>query len=357
MSVFRSQGAIICGIATAVPSNVVENQSLSNRFEPKEVRKFLRYSGVQRTHRTSSKQTASDLGFAAADFLINKAGIDRSEIGLLLFVSLSPDYRRPPTSCVLQYRLGLSKDCSCWDIGHGCSGFIYGHQTMLSLMAASDHTYGLMILGETTSKLMSPSDRSSMLFGDAGSAVLYKKGTVENSTSILMTDGAGYRDIIVPGGGFRDRFPSDTQRICEDGVMRSKNELHMNGVNIHNFTVSEVPKIVREYLNVTDSKTADYDRFFFHQANRSIFDILCQELNIDEEKAPNCLCDYGNTSCTSIPLMICNYYKDKSNIEERILCCGFGVGLSWGVTSFEIQADSVFPILETEDVYLDGIMD
>ena len=351
MSIFKSHGNSICGISTAVPVETVENEAYVERFGLREVRKFSKYSGVFRIHRAAQNQTASDLGYAAANHLINQLGIDRSDIGILLFVTLSADYRRPPTSCVLQYRLGLGDDCSCWDIGHGCSGFLYGHQTMLSLMEGADCPYGLMILGETSSKLMSPNDRSSMLFGDAGSAVLYGKDPKNESVCILKSNGRGYKDIIVPGGGFRDRFPSDMPEICDDGVLRTRNELRMNGLNIHNFSTTEIPKTIRDYLAYTHTDISVYDRIFLHQANKTILDILNAEMIIDEEKAPNCLKEYGNTSCTSISLMICDYYGNKNAISELVLACGFGVGLSWGVTSFIIDADYVFPIIETDEVF------
>ncbi len=348
MSIFRSSGNSICGISTAVPKTVIDNESYSDSFGIKEVHKFVKYSGVRRVHKTSEKQTAADLGFAAAEHLLKEQQINRSDIGVLLFVSLSPDYRRPPTSCVLQYRLGLDSECSCWDIGHGCSGFVYGHQTMMSLMDSSDHRYGLMILGETSSKLMSPNDRSIMLFGDAGSAILYQKDVSGTNITILKTNGSGYRDIIVPGGGFRNRFPADTPEVCDDGILRTENELRMNGINIHNFTTSEVPAMIRDYLTYTDTGINDYDRIFLHQANKSILDILNAGLGVDEEKAPNCLENYGNTSCTSIPLMMCDYYGNK-NVTERVLACGFGVGLSWGITSFVIDPGCILPIIETDD--------
>ena len=354
MAIFRTNGTSICGISTAVPQNIVENESYSDRFDAKDIRKFSRYSGVNRIHKSSPDQTASDLGYSAAEHLIKEKGISKSEIGILIFVTLSPDYRRPPTSCVLQYRLGLDEECACWDIGHGCSGFIYGHQTMLSLMDGTDKTYGLMILGETTSKLMSASDRSIMLFGDAGSAVLYKRGSEESHVCMLKTRGSGYDNIIVPGGGFRNRFPSPLPELCDDGVIRTKEELRMKGVNIHDFSTVEVPKIVRDYMAYTQSALFDYNRGFFHQANKSILDILNAELGIDEDKAPNCLNEYGNTSCTSIPLMICDFYGNKVGLTERVLCCGFGVGLSWGVTSFTISSDDVYSVIQTGTTFPEG---
>ncbi len=353
MSRFKSYGNSICGISTAVPVNTVESESYLESFGAKEIHKFSKYSGVKRIHKASPQQTASDLGYVAAEHLIETLEISRADIGILLFVTLSPDYRRPPTSCVLQFRLGLDKECACWDIGQGCSGFVYGHQTMLSLLSGSDRPYGMMILGETTSKLISPNDRSIMLFGDAGSAVLYKKNTEEVNTCILRTNGSGFRDIIVPGGGFRERFPSDKPEKCDDGVLRSRNELRMNGVNIHAFTTSEIPRIIRDYLKNTHTDISDYDRIFLHQANQSILDILSSELKIDEKIAPNCLTNYGNTSSTSIPLMLCNYYGDKTDVREHVLSCGFGVGLSWGITSFFIDSDYVFPITETDSFFCD----
>lgn len=355
MSFFSARKISICGISAAVPTAVEKTQDFIGAFGEKTTHKFANYLGVDTIHKTYEGQTASDLGFAAAQNLIHSIDVPRDDIGLLIYVTLSPDYRRPPTSCVLQYRLGLSEECACLDVGHGCAGFVYGHQTMVSLMATMDSKYGLMILGETNSKLVSPYDKSSMLFGDAGGAVLYKKGTEEESHSMLKTNGGGYRDIIIPGGGFRDRFPDRERYLCEDGIRRSKEELHMNGLNVYNYSTSEVPNAIIDYLHYVGRDISWYDRVFFHQANKSILDSLRTDLGISDEKAPDCLKAYGNTSSASIPLAICDYYSTHSAKHERILACGYGVGLSLGVTSFEIDLSHVLPVISTDITFDDGI--
>lgn len=352
MGLYHVKGISIKGIGSAVPKGSLDATAFVRMFDEKSVRKFRKYSGVSSIRCSSKGQTASDLGYEAAEQLLSELKINRADIGTLCFVSLSPDYRRPPTSCVLQMRLGLSENCAAIDITHGCAGFIYGHQVMLSLMSASDMRYGLLILGETSSKLVSPNDRSSMLFGDGGAAVLYCNDTCEDNNCLLYTDGSGFKDIIVPGGGFRNEGLSTDEYVCSDGVIRTINNLHMNGTNVYHFATTRVPEAIRCYLEKTKTDINQYDRFFIHPANKSIFDVIVSELGVDKEKCPSCLEEYGNTSCSSIPLSMCEYYKDR-NVKERILACGFGVGLSWGVTSFAIDARGVLSVIETDNSFED----
>ena len=137
MSWYETKGIGIKGISAAVPTNRIDAEMMIQRFDPALIQKFIKSTGIVSCHQTKEGQTASDLGYAAAEYLIDRLGVPSEEIGILIFVSTSPDYRKPSTSCVLQKRLGLPFDCACMDIVHGCAGFMYGHQTMEAMMASS----------------------------------------------------------------------------------------------------------------------------------------------------------------------------------------------------------------------------
>ena len=181
MAFFSFNNIRVTGVACAVPSNEIKTESYKPLFGDEEVEKFMEMTGVRASHRTSEHQTCSDLGYRAVKELLEKKGIDPKEIGALLFVSHSPDYRRPSTAFVLQYRLGLPKEAVCYDISLGCSSLVVGMQNAASIMNTGDIQKALVIVGDTAGKSVYPADRSSaMLFGEAGAVMLLEKSENEN---------------------------------------------------------------------------------------------------------------------------------------------------------------------------------
>lgn len=357
MAWFHTSGIDIDCMASAVPKKINTVASYIPRYGNDTVVKFIKSTGIKSNHQTNENQTASDLGYAAADYLLQKMKINRDEIGVLLFITLSPDYRKPATACVLQMRLGLPMDCACMDAGHGCAGFVYGNQLMESMLSSCDSKYGLLILGETTSKLISEDDHSSMMFGDSGAAILYKKKESVQHHTLLKSDGNRFTDLVVPAGGFREMYASHEQYLCSDGAKRSKYDLHMNGMDVFVFSTNDVPATMKEYLENTHTVIADYDCVAFHQANCQILNLLARKFRIDKDKVPICIDRYGNTSSVSIPLALCDYYGNKNVGRQKVLASGFGVGLAWGVTSFTLDSERVLPIIETDEYFKEGKLD
>lgn len=357
MSWFISKGVHIVGMAAAVPEYREGIEEYKKFFDIEEVEKFINSTGVKSTHKSTAMQTASDLGYAAAVRLLEGLSIDRSEIGVMTFVTLSPDYKKPSTSCVLHKRLGLSDECTVMDVGHGCAGFVYGHQVMQSLLSTSDARYGLLVLGETTSKLVGPHDHNYMMFGDAGAAVLYERDGLGECTTLLKSDGSRYKAIIVPGGGFRNPKPDDNAVVCRDGAKRTHYDLFMNGIDVFAFSISDVPKAISEYFERTNTSAENYDVFALHQANKRILSLIAKKIGADLNKVPICIEEYGNTSSVSIPLALCDCYGSQSAEPVRVLASGFGVGLAWGVTTFELNPKAVFPVVLTSEHFDEGIID
>lgn len=355
MSFIYSDGIGIAGIACSVPDNEVTVDSFVPVFGDEIPTKFTAGTGIKAMYKALPNQTAGDLAYAAAENLFSHMVVDRSKIGALVFVTQSPDYRRPATACVLQHRLGLSMDCAAMDIGLGCSGFIYGLQTAISLMERSDIEYCLLLLGETASKLVRSLDKSVvMMYGDAGAAILLERKPTAKSVTLLRSDGGRFKAIILPAGGFRDMNPSHDSFLCNDGIERSLYDIYMEGTSVFSFSISDVPKAIQEYLKQTDSMPEDYDLFLFHQANQFIIKQLSKKLRVPKEKVPISLNQFGNTGGVSIPLTLCANYGDKNIGVQKVLMVGFGIGLSWGVTSAEIDTAKVFPIVKTKDWYIEG---
>ncbi len=355
MAFLCSRGIGIAGIACAVPDQRVTVDSFAPVFGAETTAKFTAGTGIRAMYRALPDQTAGDLAFAAAESLFRQMPVDRAKIGALLFVSQSPDYRRPATACVLQHRLGLPMDCAAMDIGLGCSGFVYGLQTAMSMMQNSDMEYCLLLLGETASKLVHPQDKSiAMMYGDAGAAILLERREGASSTALLRSDGNRFKAIILPAGGFRDMNPSGETFLCNDGIERSLYDIYMEGTSVFSFSISDVPKAIKDYLARTGTTRDDYDLFLFHQANGFIIQQLMRKFKLQKEQVPTCLEEYGNSGGISIPLTLSVNFGDRDEGVKRALMAGFGIGLSWGVINAEIDTARVFPVVKTSDWYVEG---
>ena len=351
-------GIRIAAIATAVPKNMeILSEKYNDIFGEKNVSKFTKSTGVYERHIALEEQTASDLAYVAAEKIINEKQIDRKEIGICVFVIQTPDYRIPSTACVLHKRLGLSKDCIAFDINLGCSGWVYGLQVVCSLLQSIPSKYALLLVGDTPNKVIAPLDHTlTMLFGDSGAATLLEKSLSTGSIRIACrTDGNGFKAIIIPSGACRNRFASHERVLQSDGIVRSDYDECMNGLEVFTFSITEVPEIVMQFLDMNILDKDDFDCYVFHQANIYILKQLIKKLKLDKEKMPISIDRYGNNSVSSIPLTLCDCYGNSDeDAIKNVLACGFGIGLSWGVAAFKIDTTDIFPIIETEDYYKDG---
>lgn len=359
MAFFQYKNIKISCVAAAVPTQVVTGEDFYDQFGVDSVKKFQESTGVKQFRKTKEHQTASDLCYAAAENIFNTKGVNRDEIGALVFIAHSTDYRRPATACVLHKRLGLGKDCVAFDVSLGCSAFVYGLNVICSMMQNSDISKALLLCGETLTKMTNPKDKSvAMLFGDGGGAVLLEK-TEEDSTiaGILKTDGTGYKAIIAPAGGFRNLNATTEEMVWPDGNIRTLYNTTMQGEDVFAFTISAVPRTVKEFFAKTETTVDDYDCFAFHQANQFISQMLCKKLKVAQEKMPLCLDRFGNPSAPAIPLVMSDAYGESNDDKKlNFLMCGFGVGLSWGVCAAMVNLKDILPIIETDEVFDEGII-
>jgi 3-oxoacyl-[acyl-carrier-protein] synthase III len=326
------------GISACVPKTVLENRNLPV-FSGDEVKKFIASTGVERKRIAGNDICTSDLCFHAAEQLISDLNWDKSGIDCLIFVTQTPDYDLPATSCILQHRLGLNNEVIAIDISSGCSGWVYGLNVIASLLSAGNHKRGLLLVGETSLKFCSTEDKSTYpLFGDAGTATAleFTKGG-EGLKFHLATDGSRFETIIIPDGGYRNMITSDSFSSFEAGqdIKRNPTKLFLDGMNVFSFGILRAPESVNLLLSHFDLDKNRIDLFVFHQANLFLNEMIRKKLNLDTEKVPYSLRDFGNTSSASIPLTIALNCQKLAHSPARIVACGFGVGLSWGSVFFE----------------------
>lgn len=323
----------IAAIAATVPLTKISNFDLSNKFGEVEVKKIIKNIGVETRHVAGNMQTTSDFCYESATRVIEKLGWAPESIGALIFVSQTPDYQLPATACVLQARLGLSKKTIAYDVNLGCSGYVYGLY-LASALVNSGVERVLLLVGDTISKIVNKSDRSTeLLFGDAGTATALqkKKGSKLNFT--LGSDGSGAEHIIAKNKSIQDS--------SERGM--SSAYLFMDGGEVFKFTLETVPTMINEFMAEMSLSSTDIDACIYHQANRFMLKHLSKKSNFEPEQIPLSIVEYGNTSSASIPLTLCS-----QNIKNKnsVLMAGFGVGLSWGAVYANLSDTVLLDVVE-----------
>lgn len=341
MAFFSIQDIAVKGIAAAVPSNMVSNWDYELLTES-EKRLLIKTTGVEQRRMVLSGMTTSDLCFEAAKKLLKELEWKKEEIDILIFVSQSTDYYLPATSIILQHRLGLPKSCMAFDIGLGCSGYVYGLSVIAGMLNATGLKKGLLMVGDVSTITCSKEDKSTYpLFGDAGTvSALQSEENTEPISFDLNSDGSGKDAIIIPHGGIRN-LPSPESFVKEEiapGIVRSKMELALNGLDVFNFSIKEVPNSLKKFLEKIGNTPETYDYFVMHQANRLMNETIRKKMGFLPEKVPYSISKYGNTSSASIPLtIISEIASNLENSEKKLLLAGFGVGLSWGAVSLNLK--------------------
>ena len=338
MAFLELKNVTVKGIAACVPKNLELNEDIYSRWGNYE--EFFRTTGIEKRHKAPVDICTSDLCIAAAENLIKELHWDKSEIDTVVFVSQTPDYILPATSCIIQNRLGLSERCYTLDISLGCSGWVYALSVISALMQNGNLKKGLLLAGDTALKYCSPEDKSTYpLFGDAGSATALE---YDNETSPMYynmnTDGSGFEAIIIRDGGSRNGITKDSliNQSYGEGVIRSRLDTELDGMSVFSFGISKAPQVVNDLLAHFELNQEAVDCFTFHQANLFMNEKIRKKLKLPVEKVPYSLKDFGNTSSASIPLTLLTQLSNRLKSEKlKHIACGFGVGLSWGAVSFE----------------------
>jgi 3-oxoacyl-[acyl-carrier-protein] synthase-3 len=353
MAYLQFQGISMKALAAAVPKNKIVNKNYTDYFSSEEVNEIVVKTGIEERRFAPSAMTASDLCFAAADSMLNKLQIERSEIDVVLFVSQTADYRMPATAIILQDRLGLPKSTAAFDINIGCSGFIYG-LSVAYMYAQQPHIRKVLLLdGETRSRIYSPKDRkTAFLFGDGGAAALIEKDSnAANSHFLLSSDGSRQNLIKIDAGGYRNpSSPESLQEkvVDEYGNIRSDEHGYMNGADVFSFVLREIPKAFKELLQKSEMSIDTVGAFYFHQANKYMNDYLGKKLKVPNEKAHQSLHKYGNTSSVSIPLGIVDDRAGSVVTKDDWVLSGFGVGMSWATCHLNLANMEVLPLVEID---------
>jgi 3-oxoacyl-[acyl-carrier-protein] synthase-3 len=340
LALFINKNVKISGIAATVPKNEIDN--LSYDWVPEKERLlFIQTTGVKKRRVADSDICTSDMCHVAAEKLLSELNWKKNEIDILIFVSQSADYYCPSTSVLLQDRLGLSKSTMAFDINLGCSGYVYGLSVISSLLASGAMKKGLLLVGDKSSYSLNPRDKTTFpLFGDAGTATALEFSSGQSIPFHLQSDGSGKDAIIIPGGGTREPFNYTllTEEEQEPGIIRHRCNLHLNGMDVFNFSLKEVKPNIETLLQFAEREISSVDFVIMHQANLFMNEAVRKKLKVEKEKVPISIDKFGNTSSASIPLTMVSEISDSlKKGKVKSLLSGFGVGFSWGSALIETE--------------------
>ena len=329
--------AYIQDIAYYLPTTVLTNEQIAERFPEWSAEKVANKVGITQRHIAADNETATDMAQKAAQQLFAQ-GVDKSQIDFVLLCTQSQDYFLPSSACILQDKLGLSKDCGAFDFNLGCSGYEYGLAVAKGLIVAGIAKNILLLTAETYTKYIHPQDKGNMtIFGDGASATLVStEGFAEIGEVVVGTDGSGAENLIVRTSAARHKALANNVVQDEDGTVVSDDHLYMHGGNVFNFTADVVPDMVEKLLSKSGLQQDDIDLWVFHQANKYMINYLRKLLDIDKDKFYIFMEKVGNTVSSTIPIALCEARKEDK-LHGNVLLAGFGVGLSWAGVMLKID--------------------
>ena len=329
--------AYIQDIAYYLPTTVLTNEQIAERFPEWSAEKVAGKVGITERHIAADNETATDMAQKAAQQLFAQ-GVDKSQIDFVLLCTQSSDYFLPSSACILQDKLGLSKDCGAFDFNLGCSGYEYGLAVAKGLIVAGIAKNILLLTAETYTKYIHPQDKGNMtIFGDGASATLVStEGFAQIGEVVVGTDGSGAENLIVRSLAARNKALMNDAQSDEDGNIASGDHLYMHGGNVFNFTADVVPDMVEKLLKKSGLQQDDVNLWVFHQANKYMINYLRKLLDIDKDKFYIFMEKVGNTVSSTIPIALCEARKED-RLHGHVLLAGFGVGLSWGGVMLKID--------------------
>jgi 3-oxoacyl-[acyl-carrier-protein] synthase III len=328
-----ANGAIgITGVGCYVPERILTNDDLAEMVETSD-EWITERTGIKKRHIAEPRQAASDLALPAAKQALANAGLDPSELDLVIVATVTPDMFFPSTASLVASALG-AEDAGAYDLSAGCTGFMYALAQGYGAVAGGLSRNALVVGSETLSKIINWHDRSTcVLFGDgAGAVVLSRVGDGGFVGFELGSDGEGGKELSVPAGGSRNPVSAQT-------VEQELHFLRMNGREVYKFATRVLVSSAEKLLDECGLTVDDVDVYIPHQANKRIIDHAARNLGIPQEKIFINLQKYGNTSSASIPLCLAEAVADgRLGDGTRVLMTGMGAGLTWG-SAYTVWSD------------------
>ena len=314
--------SVITGTGSALPRNCVTNADLAEKVDTSD-EWIVERTGIRQRYIAEEGETTSTLATDAARKALEAAGVDASEIGLIVLATATPDHTFPATATQVQAALGCGGGVA-FDVQAVCSGFLYALATADSLLRTGMAQKALVIGAETFSRILDWEDRTTcVLFGDgAGAVVLEAQDVAEDGPGILASrlhaEGA-HKDMLYVDGG-----PSTTGTV---------GHLRMRGREVFRHAVVNLADVLREVLEDTGMSAADIDWVVPHQANARILDATARKLDLPAEKVVVTVDQHANTSAASVPLALDAAMRDgRIKQGDLVMFEAMGGGFTWGAS-------------------------
>lgn len=336
--ILNFKGKKITDIVSVVPSQIskYEDEIENYSFSRAKCMKLKEIMGFDEHRIAPENITASDLCEFAFNHLVENKGLDRESIDAMIFVTHTPDHFIPPTSSILHGKLGLKEDCLCFDINHGCAGFVVGLQQAFMLLEQEGINKVALLNGDTLSRKINKRDRNSFpVVGDAGAVTVIENDNSASDIKVFTKNrGKDAMVLKIPAGAFRMPSNNETAKDIDvgDGNFRSLDNLNMEGASVFSFVQVEVPLMVDEILKANNLSKDEIDFYMFHQPNKFMLEKLADKIEVPREKMPNNIVEiYGNSNSVTIPVNITHNLGSMLMEDKKLKLClaGFGVGLTW----------------------------
>ena len=313
---------MVCGCGSYLPERIVTNAELAERVDTTD-EWIVQRTGIRQRHIAADDEPTSVVGLKAAQAALADAGMDASEIDLIIVATATPDHTFPATATQIQAALGITEGAA-FDLQAVCSGFVFGLATADNFIKTGSARAALVIGAETFSRILDWEDRTTcVLFGDGAGAVVLKaepgEGTLADRGVLathIRSDGRYKNKLYVDGGA---------------GSTKTVGFLRMEGKEVFRHAVLNLAETVRHTFAATGLSGNDIDWFVPHQANRRIIDATADKLGIAHDRVVVTVDRHGNTSAASIPLALAEAHHDgRIQPGQLVLIEAMGGGFTWG---------------------------
>ncbi len=312
--------AVIAGTGSALPRRRVTNTELAETVDTSDEWIIAR-TGIEARYIASDDETTATLATDAARRAIEAAGIDVSDIGLIVLATATPDQTFPSSATKVQFALGID-DCVSFDVQAVCSGFLYALSVAESMIRGGTTDTALVIGAETFSRILDWEDRTTcVLFGDGAGAVVLRAENGDRGilATSLHADGRHNQLLYVDGG------PSTTGTV---------GKLRMKGQEVFRHAVVNLAQVMTEVMAAANLVIADIDWVIPHQANRRILDATARKLGLAPERVVITVDQHANTSAASVPLALDVAVRDgRIKRGDMLVLEAMGGGFTWGAAA------------------------
>lgn len=308
----KYNNVMIRGIETVFPKKRVDNSEYAEQLGERKVSKQIKLTGIRSCRVSDDTETTETMCAQAAERLLARLKWSREEIKGIILITQTPSCVMPATAFRIQKRLEIGENCIAFDVNMGCSGYTTGLTIAGGLLSNMElGSKMLLLVGDTVTKYLDENDiQTKMMFGDAGTVT---------GLEVVPENRLFYMQKSIGEG-------------CDAIFMKDQNDyFHMDGMQVFRFTINEVLGYIKEFMEKTGLTDDDVDYYVFHQAQKHIVDHVAEFCGIDESKLLISYEEYGNTSGASIPVTLTVNQEKLKEGKNRVLMCGFGVGLSCGI--------------------------